>query len=413
MEAIDQTRGWFYTLLAISTLLGMKAPYKNVISLGHLLDEKGEKMSKSKGNVISPWEMIDAYGVDTLRWYFYTINHPWDSKLFTEKDLQGVMRKFMLTLWNSFVFYKTYRTAKNSKQGVKSSKNILDRWIVSRLNSVMKEMTKRLDEYDITGGTRILEDFVVNDVSLWYVRRSRARFQNPHLRQGYGKQDFQEAVFTLGYVLESISKLSAPFIPFLSEFLYQEIRRTDKESVHWQDWPKANAKLIDTKLENDMRVVRDIVAKGLAERARAGIRVRQPLQKLKIKRSKSNINKEMIWLIQDELNVKEVMFDEKAKKEIELDTIITPSLKAEGMLREILRHIQEMRKKAGYRPNEKVRLRYSAYGQTEELFRQSKEAIISSVGLRDLEQASKSRKGFDVEQEFSLDGEKLWIGIRK
>ena len=296
VEAIDQTRGWFYTLLAISTLLGMKAPYKNVISLGHLLDEKGEKMSKSKGNVISPWEMIDAYGVDTLRWYFYTINHPWDSKLFAEKDLQGVMRKFMLTLWNSFVFYKTYRTAKNSKQGVKSSKNILDRWIVSRLNSVMKEMTKRLDEYDITGGARILEDFVVNDVSLWYVRRSRARFQNPHLRQGYGKQDFQEAVFTLGYVLESISKLSAPFIPFLSEFLYQEIRRTDKESVHWQDWPKANAKLIDTKLENDMRVVRDIVAKGLAERARAGIRVRQPLQKLKIKRSKSNINKEMIWL---------------------------------------------------------------------------------------------------------------------
>ena len=406
VEAIDQTRGWFYTLLAVATLLGLKAPYKNVISLGHLLDEKGEKMSKSKGNVVNPWDMIGKYGVDTLRWYFYTLNHPWDSKLFAEKDLQQVMRKFILTLWNSFVFYQTYGVAIGNKQSTIKSKNILDGWIISRLHSVIKEATRKFDEYDITGAARLIESFVIDDLSLWYIRRSRRRFQNP-----VNKKELQDASAVLRYVLLETSKLVAPCIPFLSEHIYGELG--GRGSVHWQDWSKADPKRIFAKLEKEMAQVRELVAKGLAERAKAGIKVRQPLSALKIKNLKFEISKDLLNLLADELNVKEVIVDPKIKEEVELDTVITPVLQREGTLREILRHIQEMRKQAGYKPQDKVRLRYTGDEQLKEILKENEKTIMSSVGLKEMREGDQPKQTFDVEEEFSLEGQNLRLSIRK
>ncbi len=409
VEAIDQTRGWFYTLLAVATLLGLKAPYKNVISLGHLLDENGEKMSKSKGNVVNPWDMIGKYGVDTLRWYFYTLNHPWDSKLFVEKDLQQAMRKFILTLWNSFVFYNTYKpNTKYPSTALRAGKihNILDRWIFSRLHSVIKEATKKFDEYDITGTARLIEGFVIDDLSLWYIRRSRARFQN-----SANKKELQDASSVLRYVLLEISKLTAPFIPFLSEHIYGELG--GKGSVHWEDWPKADQRKINAKLEKEMAQVRELVAKGLAERAKAGIKVRQPLGLLKIPMSKPQFSKDILGLIKDELNVKEVIADPKIKEEVELDTTITPALQREGMLREILRHIQGMRKQAGYRPQDKVRLRYAGDEQLKEILKENEKTIMSAVGLKEMTEGDRPKQTFDIEEEFSLEGRTLHLAIRK
>ena len=177
VEGIDQTRGWFYTLLAVSTLLGRGVPYKNVVSLGHILDAKGEKMSKSKGNIVNPWEMIEKYGTDAIRWYFFSVSNPGEPKLFSEKDLQQTVRRFLLPLWNSYVFYETYKSKSGTQKP--TSKNVLDAWILSRLNTTAEEITKKLDEYDITGAARALEYFVVEDMSLWYIRRCRARVQNP------------------------------------------------------------------------------------------------------------------------------------------------------------------------------------------------------------------------------------------
>ena len=289
VEAIDQTRGWFYTLLAVSTLLGHGIPYKNVISLGHILDEHGDKMSKSKGNIVDPWEMIDKYGVDAIRWYFYTASNPGDSKLFVERDLQQAVRGFLLPLWNSYMFYEMYadkqslgKNAGVPKPGL--GKNVLDRWIVSRLNTTTADMTKKMDDYDITGAARSLESFVIDDLSLWYIRRSRNRFQNPK-----SKKELQDAVSTLGYVLSQASLLSAPFIPFLSEVVFEKSK--GKGSVHLKDWPFNSAAKrglaqgkphVNKKLEEAMKAVREIASKGLALRAKAGLRVRQPLASLKI-----------------------------------------------------------------------------------------------------------------------------------
>ena len=403
VEAIDQTRGWFYTLLAVATAMGHTAPYKNVISLGHVLDEKGEKMSKSKGNIVSPWDMIEKYGVDTLRWYFYTLNHPWDSKAFVERDLQQTMRKFMLTLWNSLVFYKTYA----SKPTKTVSTHVLDTWILSRLHSVSKEATKRFDEYDITGGARLLENFVIDDISLWYIRRSRQRFQNPE-----SKKDLQNATNTLHAVLVETAKLLGPLVPFISEYMYEELVGA-KESVHWQNYPKVNRKKISEKLEKQMQDARDLVTKALAERAKAGIKVRQPLAKITVRNKHIIANKAIVELLQDEINVKSVVFDKAAQEELVLDTNITPELQREGLAREIIRHIQDMRKKAGYKPQDRVRLWYSGANTYKELLQENKKGIMTKVGLSEIGEREQSKLTFDIEQEISLNDQKLWLGLKR
>lgn len=386
-EAIDQTRGWFYTLLAISTLLGFGPPYKNVISLGHVLDEKGEKMSKSKGNIIEPWYVINKYGADAVRWYFYTVNQPGEAKLFSEKDVEQSLKKFIMTFWNTHVFYQTYVTNQKGRAG----KHILDQWIMSRLNGLIREATEKLDKYDVTTAARLLEDFVINDLSLWYIRRSRKRFE--------------EAAPTLSLVLETAAKLSAPFIPFLSEEVYRSLPRAGR-SVHLQDWPKVNKKLINGVLNQQMKKVRDLVAMALAERAKAGIKVRQPLAELQIQ---EKIDKDMAELIRDEVNVKTISFGGSFK----LDTKITPELKEEGMIREVVRQIQEMRKRAGYKPKDKIRVQYSGSRQLTDFLTKHENTILKETKAESFVLKEKLKNIFDIEKEMKIEQDNLWLGIKK
>jgi isoleucyl-tRNA synthetase len=413
VEGIDQTRGWFYTLLAVSTLLGFGAPYKNVISFSHVLDEKGEKMSKSKGNAVDPWDMIQKYGIDAVRWYFFTTNNPGDPKLFSEKDIQEVLRKFILTLWNSFVFYQTYAGEKSKIQNPKSkinpkfkipkNQNILDKWVLSRLGGVAKEITEKLDAYDVTGAGRSLENFVINDLSLWYIRRSRTRFQNPA-----SVQDFKEASATLSFVLFQTSKLAAPFIPFLSEHIHNALHA--KGSVHWEDWPKTEKR--DKKLEQEMKLVRDLVTKALAERAKAQIKVRQPLSSLAIKGKGKEIRKDLLTLLADEVNVKEVVFDKNLKNEVELNTTLTPELREEGQVREILRGIQDRRKKDGYKPQDKIVLWYAEDGAWVDVFLKYRGMIKKNAGVKEFSKVSSFRQKFDLEKHFDIEG-KIELKITK
>jgi len=412
-EAIDQTRGWFYTLLAISTLLKKGPSYKNVISLGHVLDEKGEKMSKSKGNVVDPWYIIEKYGVDATRWYFYTVNQPGDSKLFSEKDVEESLRKFILTLWNCFTFFKTYaEKIRVNQRGYqrKSASTLLDRWIISKLSGLILNTTNYLEKYNITSAAREIENFVINDLSLWYIRRSRKRFQNPET-----KKELEDASQVLRFVLLTLSKLTSPFIPFLSEEIYQkvtvDVRR--QHSVHLTDWPSANEKLIDKKLNKKIEKVREIVALALAQRAKFGIKVRQPLNELKIKKYELNKEKELLDLIKDEINVKKIVSDSKIKKEVELDSKITPELKEEGIIREVIRNIQEMRKQARLKPKDKIAARCFGGPELNEILTKNKPIIMREGKIKDFQVKKDEKKVFDIKKETMVDQEKLWLAIKK
>lgn len=363
-EAVDQTRGWFYTLLAVSTLLGFGAPYRNVISLGHVLDEKGEKMSKTKGNVVDPWKIIEQYGSDAVRWYFFTINQPGDQKLFAEKDIKIVFQGFMVTLWNAYMFWKTYAVNAKARihqtQETFKSTNILDKWIISRLIWLIESVTQKLDAYEVVAAARAIEKFVVDDFSQWYIRRSRRRLQKPKT-----KREFEEASTTLVFILLQLSKLCAPFIPFLSEELYQKFG--SKKSVHLEEWPsalKAMMRQRDVAREKQMEKVREIVRRGLAERAKAGVRIRQPLAVLEIEKEELEEKDELLQLIKEELNVKEIIVGTK----FSLDTTITDELREEGFLRDLIRQIQEMRKNAGLRPHQFISLFYEAPKSIEAIF---------------------------------------------
>ena len=394
-EAIDQTRGWFYTLLAVSTLLGRGPSYRNVISLGHVLDEKGEKMSKSKGNVVDPWYIIEKYGTDATRWYFFTVNQPGDVKLFSEKELGEALKKFILTYWHSYSFFETYAQKKQTLH----SKHILDRWIISRLNEVIQDATQKLDKYNVTTAARTIEDFVINDLSLWYIRRSRRRFQKPQT-----KKELKEASATLNHVLLTLTKLTAPFIPFLSEEIYKKL--SEKQSCHLDNWPKANRKLINQSLNQQMVKARKIVTLALAARAKAGIKVRQPLRELTIK---GKINKELLELIKEEINVKKITFG----KSLKLDIKITQELKEEGMIREIIRQIQEMRKKAGYKPQHRILVQYFSTNELNQILTRNKQFILKETKAKDFRLGKKLKRVFDVEQETKVDQQTLWLAIKK
>lgn len=402
-EGIDQTRGWFYTLLVISTIMAKGPAYKNVISVGHILDEKGEKMSKSRGNIVDPWEMINKYGVDCVRWYFYTVNQPGEPKLFSEKDLEGCLKRFLMILLNCFVFYETY--ANKSKKPKIKVKGMLDKWIMSRLNRMILETTNYLEKYDITSAARAVENFTINDLSQWYIRRSRQRFQRPK-----SDQELKEVSDILQIVLLSLNKVASPFIPFFSEDIYLKLFNA-KKSIHLCDWPKSNKKMIDQKLEQNMEKTRQIVALALAQRAKAGIKVRQPLSKLKVNSIK--LEKDLVDLIKEEVNIKDVIFDQNINNQVELDIEITPQLKEEGMLREIMRNIQEMRKNLGLKPKDIILVRFSSSEKIENILVENKKFILSEAKIKDFFQAKETQDKFDAEKDFLIDGEKLKLSIKK
>ncbi|MFA5841316.1 MAG: class I tRNA ligase family protein [Candidatus Paceibacterota bacterium] len=339
-EAIDQTRGWFYTLHAVGILMGRGKAYKNVICLGHLLDAKGKKMSKSVGNVVDPWDAMDKYGVDTLRLWMYSVNQPGESKNFDEKTVALLHQQVFGLFYNVLAFYEIYCDKALEKNERNNSKNILDIWILARLDELTELMTKNLDNYKLLEPTRALRDFI-GDLSTWYLRRSRDRIKD-------GDADAKQ---TLYFVLKTLSKLLAPLAPLSAEDIYLKLKsENDEESVHLVEWPKAGE--INYEIIDEMNTVREIVTLGLEARQKAGIKVRQPLNKLEVKNFV--LGKEFIELIKDEINVKDVVENKNIEAEVLLDVVMTEELKEEGSYRELVRALQDMRKGMGLTPSDVV-----------------------------------------------------------
>ncbi|MES2314539.1 MAG: class I tRNA ligase family protein [Patescibacteria group bacterium] len=354
-EAIDQTRGWFYTLHAIGVLMGKGRAYKNVICLGHILDGEGKKMSKSIGNVINPWNMMDKYGADALRFWMYSVNQPGESKNFEEKTVDEIVKKVFNLVANVTTFYKTYEDKKLEvrSQELGKSQNIIDQWILARLNQLVENVTRNMDAYVFLEPTREMREFIA-DLSQWYLRRSRDRFKGDDIA------DKEAALATTKYVLLTLAKIMAPFTPFFAEFIYQEVGG-DGESVHLESWPVGGR--VDEDVLSGMKIVQSFATAGLMKRTESKINVRQPLQKLSIKHREHSIPRwdELKSILMDELNVKEVVLEKSVDQNdptftVELDTVITPELKMEGEFRELLRKVQDMRKEKGLSVGDKTSL---------------------------------------------------------
>lgn len=406
-EAIDQTRGWFYTLHAIGNLLGKGKAYKNVICLGHILDAEGQKMSKSKGNTVNPWDMIEKYGIDTIRYWMYSVNQPGDSKNFDEKTVVETQRKVFGMLDNVVKFYELYASADQPSTfniPIQNSTNILDQWILAKLNELIETCTKYLDEYKLMEPTREIREFIA-ELSQWYIRRSRDRFKTPSPQsfsaeatkdsspqageqesggaEGYSDRDF--ALATTQHVLLELAKLLAPFAPFFAEDIYGRVGGK-LESVHLESWPEDGTQ--DAGIRNqvigNMEYARSFISIALMQRAEHKIKVRQPLQSLTIKHSFEKLPEG--WgqayedIIKDEVNVKEVTFGDETK----LDTEITPELQLEGDARELIRQIQEMRKKAGLNPEDRISLAVQTDEAGEALIQKFMTDLQSTAGVTEV-----------------------------
>ena len=390
-EAIDQTRGWFYTMLAVSTILGKGSSYKNVICLGHINDAKGQKMSKSKGNIVNPWDVINRFGTDPLRWYLYTINQPGEAKNFDPKQLGEVVKKVFLILQNVVSFYRLYAGESVAPKTAPAANHVLDRWVLARYNRLVEDMTEALEHYAVIEAARPMADFIT-DLSTWYVRRSRDRF----------KTDGKDAVATLGYILSQTSKLLAPFTPFFGEWMYQQVGHRSRgashrqggaggklSSVHLEDWPKSlevlrqaqdgeRGRTIDEQSLLEMENARQVVAVGLAQRMAAGIKVRQPLAAV----TGPKISDELQVIVREELNVNEY----RVGTEVVLDTKLTDALKVSGMARELIRAINSLRKNAGLTIGDSIIITYE--GKLDDVLAAHCEEILHKTRATDIKLGS-------------------------
>jgi isoleucyl-tRNA synthetase len=383
-EAVDQTRGWFYSLHAISTLVFDQPCYKNVICLGHILDAQGEKMSKTRGNVIDPIAVLDSTGADSLRWYMFTATPPGNVRRLSVDMVTEVMRNFLMTLWNTYSFFVIYANIDKFVPG-KEKVNItseLDRWLVSGLNRLVIDVEDRLQNYDPTTAGRKIESFV-NDLSNWYVRRSRRRFW-----KSQNDEDKIEAYNTLYTALVTLSKLLAPFIPFVAEDIYQNlVKSVDKnapESVHLAEFPVADTGLIDNEIIADTELAMQVCSMGRAARAKSSVKVRQPLPRVIVKTRSSSERealKKLCSQITDELNVKEIGFTAEELKEdkklsvaaegdyqVGIVTDLTPELISEGLARELVRRLQTMRRSAGLEIADHINTYFEGTEQIEKVF---------------------------------------------
>jgi isoleucyl-tRNA synthetase len=397
IEGIDQTRGWFYTLLAVSTLLGKGAPYKNVMVNGHTLDEKGKKMSKSLGNVIRPDELMDVVGVDAARWYFYagnTIGEPMIVSINAAKDR---LKGFVFTLYNCLRFFELYKDNAPAEYSVKGD---LDKWLLSRLNNLIVKVTEKLDAYDSMSAAREIESFVNEDFSNWWLRRSRKRI---------------DALPLLRLTLLEVVRLAAPFMPYVSEDIYQKLHHGQMSavSVHLSSWPAVSKKLINKKLEEEMDEVREVIAKGLAVRKENQIKVRQPLRSVTVNRQ-NKFRKDFEELVRDELNVKGIIYDTSVK-EVSLDKELDRKLTDEGYAREVMRQIQDLRKEAGYKVSDSVHAQWeSKSSQLSGALLEWKERIKNDAALKDFSNGPGANHVFDIEKEIEIaSGHSLWIGLKK
>ena len=489
-EAVDQTRGWFYSLLAISTLLFNKAPFKNVIVLGHVQDQFGQKMSKSKGNAISPFEALEKYGADPIRWYFLSNSAPWLPNKFYDKAVLDGQRRFLGTLYNTYAFYVLYADIYQfdpTKHPLEQSAlTVMDRWILSRLNHTVGEVDDHMTNYRLPEAARSLQDFV-EVLSNWYVRRSRERFWRDEL-----DADSFAAFTTLYTCLSTLSRAAAPMIPFMTEEIYQNVVRTvdtnAPESVHLCAYPAVDESLLDPALEAEMEEVLAVVALGRAARNGAAIKNRQPLPALYVKGGRP-LTEEFKRIVMDELNVKAVLEAEDAsqyltysfkpqlktvgpkygrqlgdikaalssldgtaaKKQLDetgvltlalpsgevrlaeedllisteqtagyyavseydrtvaLDTAITPELKEEGFLREVVSKLQTMRKEGGMEVTDRIRVTFAAAGYAADVLAKNREAIMGEV----LAVAFDAGEPAGYVKEWDVNGELVTFGVEK
>ncbi len=370
-EAIDQTRGWFYTLQAEAALLGRESPYKNVICLGHLLDEKGNKMSKSKGNVIDPWEIMNSVGADATRWYMYSVVSPGPSFRFSEDLVREVVKRFFLILWNSYNYFVTYANIKGWSPDTNFRiNNILDKWILLKIQELVKKVTVYLDKYDLYNATHEIENFITKDFSQWYIRRSRGRTD--------------DGFYTASYkVLVTVSKLIAPFAPFVSEAMYRNL--TKEESVHLSNWPSEEVDITDSTLLKKMELVRKLSELGHAIRKEKGVNLRQPLAGVYIEVEKGKkISKNLKKILLDELNVRKFVSrkpkgfwenSDSLGNRIYLDPKITPDLVEDYRMRELARKIQVERKRLGTKLNERIVVSAPWIPKDSSLFNELKERV--------------------------------------
>ena len=472
-EAVDQTRGWFYSLLAESTLLFNKAPYKNVIVLGHVQDENGQKMSKSKGNAVDPFDALEQHGADAIRWYFYSNSAPWLPNRFHADAVTEGQRKFMGTLWNTYAFYVLYANIDEfdpTKYSLEYDKlSVMDKWLLSRLNSCVKTVDDCLANYKIPETTKALQAFV-DDMSNWYVRRSRQRFWAKGM-----EQDKINAYMTLYTALVTFIKASAPMIPFMTEDIYQNLVKSVNpdapESIHLCDFPAVDEAMIDEKLEQDMGEVLDIVVLGRAARNASGIKNRQPIGQMFVN-GEAALTDYYKQIIEGELNVKDVIFKDDvsdltdlgkirnilanlngsaAKKELDangfltielndgkinllpeellidmsqkegyvsqadhgvtvvLDTNLTPALLEEGFVREIISKVQTMRKEAGFEVTDHITVYEEGNDKIKEVMTKYTDEIKNDVLADDM--CLDAEGGYS--KEWDINGEKVRLGVEK
>ncbi len=400
-----QFKNWFYSLIVMSTILEESVPSETIFGYATVVDEKGEEMHKSKGNAIWFDEAIEKIGADIARWMYIRKNPSMNLK-FGYNVARETKRK-VLTLWNSYNFFKIYTSKEDIKkieEAFLKSDNILDQWIISRFNSLIKNVTEKLDSYNIYKSALAIEDFFIEDLSLWYIRRSRRRLQRPQ-----NEKEKKEITGTFYYILLNLCKIIAPMMPFLAEEMYLELKKEEMpESIHLFDWPKYEESRIDNKLENKMDEVREIVNKVLAERSELGIKVRQPLNNLEISNKELEKEEELLEIIKKEVNVKNVSFGEEMK----LDTKITPELKKEGELRDFIRKVQMMRKKAGLTPEDLVTVQFIGDSYSEDLLLKNKKDITEITKAKDLEKI-KQKEDFLIEKEFKLGENKIQVFLKE
>ena len=400
-EAVDQTRGWFYSLLAESVVLFGQNAYKNVICTGHVLDERGQKASKSRGNVLDPNYVFDHFGSDAIRWIFFTAPVG-ESYRVGPQALQEVVRRFMLPLWNVYSFFVTYaRIDGFAPAGLAAvpvaQRPVLDRWLLSRLSGLVRTADAALERYDVNGASRPLEAFV-EDLSTWYVRRSRRRFWKSE-----SDADKAAAYQTLHEALVTLARLLAPFLPFLAEAMYRNL--TGERSVHLADFPTAEAALHDPGLETQMAAARRAVEAGLGARDAARLKVRQPLNAAVL--PGDPLPEEIAGIIREELNVKQLKF---GGSEVSLDTNITEELRLEGLSRDIVRAIQQLRKDSGFNIEDRIQTWYDADGQVARAFASQAEYIKAETLSVELNRGrAEGLSGKSVK----IDGEDVWLGLKQ
>jgi len=403
IEGVDQTRGWFSALMNVNVGLFGKAPYKNIVCNGFINATDGQKISKKLKNYTDPLVLMDRVSADAFR--LFLLNSPLvngeDANL-ADKDIETVERKLAM-FSNTYDFFTMYASVdgwdsdsvyKDDELLAPDSENILDKWIVSRLHSLVKEATEGMESYQLNEATRGIIPFL-DDLSNWYVRRSRRRFWKSE-----NDGDKSAAYHTLYYVLVEFAKILAPFSPFISEDIYRKL--TGEESVHLKDFTLYQPGLVNEKLEDEMKAVRESVREGLAQRARAGIKVRQPLAKVYLENLPSG---EMVEVIKEELNVKEVSLGD----ELSLDLEITAELKKEGLMREVVRVVQSARKKAGLNVDDRIKLNLSSESEVlSDVISEFKDEIAEEVLA-----STWSDEAFSYSEMMKIEGERLSLGLER